>query len=197
MRKGSRARVAARKDVANGRYSSSEEVSEKEAKRILQEDRLIRNPRVVQVCVELGKVACRALRIPMNAYVFTHGIQKTLEAIATKKEVEPPQIEDIWEAGQRIRVHELRCEQIQQSTNHRPSERDTLMATNAELEKQVTELRVELAPLRNALDKTFRDLGCHEWVRFKSEAKEINAPELAASTINEIQEMIAATTAKG
>ena len=105
----SRARMEARKDVANSKHSSKEEVSRKEAKRILTEERLIRNPRIVEVCVELAEVACRNLKIPMNAHVFTHGIQKTLEAIATKKEVEPPAIEDVWHPGERIREHELWC----------------------------------------------------------------------------------------
>src|SRR6266566_884659 len=102
-----RARKGARKDVAGGLYSSQDEASRKEAKRILQEDRLIRNPCVVEVCIELAEVACRAHHIPMNAHVFTHGIQKTLEAIASKKEVEPPQIEDVWTPGERVRQHEL------------------------------------------------------------------------------------------
>src|SRR5207244_2314237 len=79
----------------------------KEAKRILQEERLIRNPRIVEVCIDLAEVACRLSKIPMNAHVFTHGIQKTLEAIATKKEVEPPAIEDVWHPGERVREHEL------------------------------------------------------------------------------------------
>ena len=103
----SRARVGARQDAVNATYSSSEEVSNKEAKRILQEDRQIRNPRIVEVCIELAEVACRLLKIPMNAHVFTHGIQKTQEAIATKKEVEPPAIEDVWHPGERVREHEL------------------------------------------------------------------------------------------
>jgi hypothetical protein len=103
----SRARTEARKDVGNSKYSSKEEVSKKEAKRILTEERLIRNPRIVEVCVELAEVACRNLKIPMNAHIFTHGVQKTLEAVATKKEVEPPAIEDVWKAGERIREHEL------------------------------------------------------------------------------------------
>ena len=81
------------------------------------------------------------------------------------------------------------------------------MATNVELERQliaakkeISELRgevdklkgvsaaavsAELAALLGALDKTFRVLSCHEWFVFKREA------------MNEIQEMDAATSAKG
>src|SRR5438128_200522 len=75
-RKSARARVDARQEVANSKYSYKEEVSKKEGKRILQEERFIRNPRIVEVSVELAEVACRNLKIPMNAHVFTHGIQK-------------------------------------------------------------------------------------------------------------------------
>ena len=105
----SRERAKAREDKASRLPKSDTEISKKEATRILQEERLIRNPRVVEVCIELAEVACRALRMPMNAHVFTHGVQKTLEARGTNKKVEPPQIEDIWEPGERVRQHELRC----------------------------------------------------------------------------------------
>ena len=104
----SRAKQEARQDVANGKYNSKEEVSKKEAKRILAEERLIRNPRIQECCIELAEIACRTLKLPMNAHVFTHGIQKTLEAIATKKEVESPAIDDTWHAGERVREHELK-----------------------------------------------------------------------------------------
>src|SRR6266513_1857645 len=105
----SRAKKNAREDIVNARYSSGEEVSKKEAKRILTEDRLIRNPRIVEVCIELAEVAARNLRLPFNAHLFTHGVQKTLEAVATKKQLEPPAIGDAWYPGERIREHELRC----------------------------------------------------------------------------------------
>src|SRR6266705_696643 len=101
-----RARKGARKGVIDSAHDSSSVVSKKEAKAILQEARSIRNLRVLEVCVELAEVGCRALKIPMNQHIFTHGIQKTLEAIA-KKEVEPPSIDDVWTPGERVRQHEL------------------------------------------------------------------------------------------
>ena len=77
------------------------------------------------------------------------------------------------------------------------------MATNIQLElalkeaqKEISDLRGEvealktasaatisneLRALQGALDKTFRVLGCQEWVGFRHEAKKINVTELVAS----------------
>jgi hypothetical protein len=50
-----------------------------------------------------------------------------------------------------------------------------------ELEKQVSELKAELATLRDALDKAFRELGASAiWHHYNRQAKEINAATLAA-----------------
>jgi hypothetical protein len=105
----SRAKQNARKDIVNARYSSQEEVSKKEARLILQESRLIRNPRAIEVCIELAETACRNLKITMNQHIFSHGIQATLQALATKKDVEPPPIDDVWNPGERVREHELKA----------------------------------------------------------------------------------------
>jgi hypothetical protein len=82
------------------------EIKNKEAAEILT-TRGLRNPRVIESCIELAEVAARNLRIPFNAYLFSHGVQKTLEARDTKEKVEPPAIEDAWYPGERIREHEL------------------------------------------------------------------------------------------
>src|SRR5882762_4502342 len=83
------------------------EIKKKAAIEILQEQRLIRNTRVAEVCWELAVVAARNLKLPLNAHLFIFGVQKTLEAIQAKKEVTPPEINDVWEPGERIRQHEL------------------------------------------------------------------------------------------
>jgi regulator of replication initiation timing len=106
------------------------------------------------------------------------------------------------------------------------------MATNAELtelEKQVSELRAELATLRSVLEKVFRELGASAmWFQALRSTQQVPVQEIAATineaapapvsvvptkadlermsqelfgrpllTTNEIQEVIAASTAKG
>ncbi len=94
------------KKRASSRLSDSgAAIKPKDAKKILADQRGLRNPRVIEVCVELAQTAARSLQIPFNVHLFTHGVQKTLEA--REKKVEPPVIEDVWKAGERIREHEL------------------------------------------------------------------------------------------
>ncbi len=52
--------------------------------------------------------------------------------------------------------------------------------TNIELESKIAAVADELRALQVALDKTFRVLGCQEWVGFRREAKKINSAEIAA-----------------
>jgi hypothetical protein len=53
------------------------------------------------------------------------------------------------------------------------------MATNAELERQVVELRKELATLREVLDKTFRSAGLgSDWA--SAHARTVTSVEIAA-----------------
>jgi hypothetical protein len=102
----SRAKEKAKEEKRLGTPKCDIEIKKKEAAEILAA-RNLRNPRVIETCIELAEVAARNLRIPFNAHLFTHGVQKTLEARDTKKTVEPPTIEDVWKPGERIREHEL------------------------------------------------------------------------------------------
>ena len=104
----SRAKQAASASVVARKYFSSTEIKKEQALEILEKERGIRNPRVLEVCWILALIAARALSLPVNVHLFTHGVQATLEAVATKnKELPVPQIEQIWNPGERIRLHEL------------------------------------------------------------------------------------------
>jgi phage terminase large subunit-like protein len=98
-----KARTEAQREAA---ADFSQEIKPEEAKEILAEVRGLRNQRVIDVCVELAKVAARTLRLSFNRHLFTHGVQKTIEA-ASGIEVTPPDVEDVWNPGERIRLHEL------------------------------------------------------------------------------------------
>ena len=74
---------------------------------------------------------------------------------------------------------ELALKEAQKEIQTLRAEVDALKSTSA------ATVSAELAALLGALDKTFRVLSCHEWFVFKREA------------MNEIQEMDAATSAKG
>ncbi len=56
-----------------GQYNSETAITKKEAIEVLEKERLIRNPRVLEVLWILAKVAVRNLDIPLNAHLFTHG----------------------------------------------------------------------------------------------------------------------------
>jgi hypothetical protein len=105
-RQESRTREKARDEKKLEQPKCDIEIKNKEAAEILAE-RGLRNPRVIETCIELAEVASRNLRIPFNAHLFSHGVQKTLEARDTKNAIEPPAIEDAWKPGERIREHEL------------------------------------------------------------------------------------------
>jgi len=103
----SRAGERSKADKSARKWNSTTEISKKEAREILQDERLIRHPQVLDVCVDLAKVASRNLGLPFNMHLFTHGVTATLLARELKKEVELPVTEDIWKKGERIRQHEL------------------------------------------------------------------------------------------
>lgn len=102
----SRAKEKARETKTLQQVKCDIEVSKKDAREILTA-RGLRNPCVIDTCIELAEVAARNLRIPFNTHLFTHGLQKTLEARGTKGKIDPPAIEDVWKPGERIREHEL------------------------------------------------------------------------------------------
>ena len=105
--KKTRKKKAERNAKGDRLYNSPVEIKKKDAVEILQNERLIRNQRAAEICWELAVVAARNLRFPLNAYLFTHGVGKTLEAIQKKGAVAPPEIEDAWYPGERLREHEL------------------------------------------------------------------------------------------
>src|ERR1051326_5755067 len=69
-----------KKKASSYAWNSTVEIKPKEARLILQEERNIRNPRVLDVCVELAQLASRNLKIPFNASLFKKGLQGTLAA---------------------------------------------------------------------------------------------------------------------
>ena len=97
-----------KKKASSYAWNSTVEIKPKEARLILQEERNIRNPRVLDVCVELAQVASRNLKIPFNASLFKKGLQGTLAAARGDEPQAFP--DDIWHAGERVREHELFAE---------------------------------------------------------------------------------------
>jgi hypothetical protein len=77
----------------DGRFNSKTVITKKEAIEILEKERLIKNPHVVETCVELADQAARHFKIPFNAHLMTHGLRLTLQAIETKAKVAPPDIQ--------------------------------------------------------------------------------------------------------
>lgn len=91
------------------KYFSTLEIKKDAALEILEKERKIRHPRVLEVLWKLAETAARNLSIPVNAHLFTHGAQGTLEAAKTKQEQPLPEIQDVWSPGERVREHELRA----------------------------------------------------------------------------------------
>ncbi len=78
--------------AARERFSEAE-VSKKDAKRILLDERQIQNDHVADTIVELAEVAARHYRIPFNAHLFTHGLRATLNARESEEAVAEPSIQ--------------------------------------------------------------------------------------------------------
>src|SRR5271169_2274112 len=93
-----------KQDDSSRRWNCTTAIKEKEAREILTEDRGLRNPRVIDVCLELAELAARELRLVHNRYLFTHGIQKMLESRTDKATAmgKPPDVEDAWYPGSTI-----------------------------------------------------------------------------------------------
>jgi hypothetical protein len=82
------------------------EISKRDAKKILEEERGIKNPRVLEVCLELAEVACRNLKLVSNQHLFRHGVVKTLQANKNGESPSPLDIENVWQPGSPIRLPE-------------------------------------------------------------------------------------------
>ena len=85
---------------------SSIEINDDRKREILTTERNLRHPHAIDVCTALGKVASQMLGIPDNEHLYRFGVQKTLEALETGKPATAVDAPDVWEPGQRIRVHE-------------------------------------------------------------------------------------------
>lgn len=100
-----RKKAAQAEDAAKANYQI--DIDEDRAREILTTERLIRHPHVLDVLIDLAKVASQLLKIPANEHLYRYGVQKTLVALESKQPATPvdPAM-DRWEPGQRIRVHE-------------------------------------------------------------------------------------------
>jgi hypothetical protein len=93
------------KDAAKVNYQV--DLDEDRAREILTTERLIRHPHVLDVLIDLAKIAAQLLKIPTNEHLYRYGVQKTLAALESKEPATPVDPDmDRWEPGQRIRVHE-------------------------------------------------------------------------------------------
>jgi hypothetical protein len=93
----SRAKTKSAADKKSRSVKSAEEISKKEARLILTEERGIQNLHVADTCVELAAIAARHYGITYNAHLFVYGLRKTLAALdgakVTLPEAEPKLIE--------------------------------------------------------------------------------------------------------
>jgi hypothetical protein len=99
-----------KKKATNMQAASTVEVKPKDAKKIL-EDRGLRHPRAVEVCLQLAEVAARNLRIPFNAHLLKHGVQSTLAKL-NGETFEPPVVEDVWKIENQSPMRELELRTI-------------------------------------------------------------------------------------
>jgi hypothetical protein len=100
-----RAKEREEKDVVSRNWDSKVEVKVSDIPEILTE-RGINHERVLEVLPGLIEVAARNLRIPLNHYLVSHGVQAALRARELKQPVEVPEVEDKWYPGSRIRRQE-------------------------------------------------------------------------------------------
>jgi hypothetical protein len=99
----SRAETKAREAKKLGMPKCDTEINDKEAAEILAA-RGLRNPRVIEVSIELAKTAARNLRIPFNAHLLKEGVQATLAAREKREFVAPDNMTaDVWTPGEPIR----------------------------------------------------------------------------------------------
>jgi hypothetical protein len=104
----SRDKAAKRAATMARKFDSSEEVSKKEAKRILLDERKIQNEHVADVVVELAEVAARQNGgLVMNRHLFTHGLRATLAALEADDSVAPPEIALMEAEGEVIHLTDL------------------------------------------------------------------------------------------
>src|SRR5712671_2596531 len=100
-----RKKAAQAEDAAKVNYQV--DIDEDRAREILVTERLIRHPHVLDVLIDLAKVASQLLKIPANEHLYRYGVQKTLAALESKQPATPVDSDmDRWEPGQRVRVHE-------------------------------------------------------------------------------------------
>ena len=103
----SRATAAKRAATMARRFDSQTEVSKKDAKKILLDERKIQSEHVADTIVELMEVAARHHHIVFNAHLFTHGLRATLQALEAGDSVEAPAIEPVEVEGEVIHRTDL------------------------------------------------------------------------------------------
>src|SRR3984893_4315316 len=99
----------AKRDEKSADYDSNVEISDDDAREILAdpEQRGLKDEQDIKTCIAFAHAACRLLKIPFNKHLFTHGLQKTLEARSLGTPVSPLEIVDEWIVGYRSRRREL------------------------------------------------------------------------------------------
>ena len=102
-----RASEREKKEAKVGRYNSTVEISRRDAREILVEERGIRNPHVVDVVLDLADVAAKHYKLPFNTYLITHGLRVQLAALEKKQQLPAPEISDEEVPGEIINRRDL------------------------------------------------------------------------------------------
>jgi hypothetical protein len=103
----SRKKQAEIDDKNRNKWNSVIEVSTKEAKRILRDERGLKNDHVVDTIVELAEQACQINKIPHNAYVYVAGLRAALKAHIERHEQPAIEIADEIVSGEVIYSRDL------------------------------------------------------------------------------------------
>jgi hypothetical protein len=84
-------KLNAQKDAQSKTRLSTVEITKKEARAILQEERGLENQHVIEVCVELAEIAAHHHKLPFTSYLFTRGLLLTLKSREENATFDPPE----------------------------------------------------------------------------------------------------------
>ena len=80
-----------RKDSQSKTRLSTVEITKKEARAILAEERGLENQHVIETCVELAEIAAHHYKLPFTSYLFTRGLRLALKSREENETFDPPE----------------------------------------------------------------------------------------------------------
>lgn len=103
----SRARTKVKAQKSAQRFDSTVELSKKEFRAILENERGVKNQHVLDALVDLAEVAARHYKLPFNHYLAASGLRKTLESNQNRKQSDPLDIAEEEVVGEIVGRREL------------------------------------------------------------------------------------------